>query len=332
MAVIIDISLGALNPLIPNLGRLKITNNNSTRFFGTNLDDFLFSFAGNDSVSGGAGDDFIDTGAGRDTINTGPGDDVIYAGAGDDTIRSNGAGNKKIFGGTGTDTVTYFGLNSSTGITVDLITGVADKHTDGIDFLYSIENVFGTNESDLLIGDNDPNELRGNDGADRLFGNGGNDNLLGSGGNDTLVGGLGSDDLNGGFFGGGGGGRDTIVYQSPLDGGTTGDRLVFQGAGPAPRDKIELSVIGFADAGFDINTGGDPRLLNNSDADLGGAGFRYFSVNDIVGGIGVRAGEFYFDGDGVWDSNDRLLATIQDNLTGNAPNRLLAGNDVVLGV
>ena len=75
-----------------------------------NHDSYIYTGAGNDTITSGEGDDFIESGAGDDIINTGAGvdcvnsgegDDVINTGEGNDIIILDGAGTKIITGGAG---------------------------------------------------------------------------------------------------------------------------------------------------------------------------------------------------------------------------------------
>ena len=89
---------------------------------GSEQDDELFGFGGNDTLRGGEGedrldgregDDLIEGGGGNDRIARGYGDDTLYAGDGDDDIRI-GLGDDVVFGEGGDDRLTLFtpGANS----------------------------------------------------------------------------------------------------------------------------------------------------------------------------------------------------------------------------
>ena len=67
-----------------------------------------------------------------------------------------------------------------------------------IDYLYSIEDLMGTNFNDTIVGSNGANHLWGFGGNDVIHGLGGNDHLSGDSGNDTLHGGDGNDVIDGG--------------------------------------------------------------------------------------------------------------------------------------
>ena len=71
---------------------------------GSNMDDMIYSDAGNDTIKAYGGDDIIEGGEGNDDIDGGAGDDSIDGGEGNDTL--NGAlGNDTLFGRAGDDTL-----------------------------------------------------------------------------------------------------------------------------------------------------------------------------------------------------------------------------------
>ncbi|WP_170134897.1 calcium-binding protein [Acuticoccus kandeliae] len=135
-------------------------------------------------------------------------DDNIWGFGGDDFL-DGGAGRNYLFGGEGSDTSSY--ATASSGVTVDLSlihtdkdgldysiarSTYYDKHGEGgaaIDYLYSIENIIGSDFNDNIIGGNGANFLIGGAGDDTLFGKQGDDTLRGGEGADTLQGGAGAD-------------------------------------------------------------------------------------------------------------------------------------------
>lgn len=66
----------------------------------------VYSYAGDDTITGGAGDDSIVTGAGADIVISGEGDDDISTGTGADTIQG-GLGADTISAGADDDTITF---------------------------------------------------------------------------------------------------------------------------------------------------------------------------------------------------------------------------------
>jgi Ca2+-binding RTX toxin-like protein len=66
--------------------------------------DELYGEDGNDILDGGAGDDYLSGGEGNDTLKGGAGNDDLWGGDGNDTL-DGGAGNDRIVGGAGVDTL-----------------------------------------------------------------------------------------------------------------------------------------------------------------------------------------------------------------------------------
>lgn len=130
-----------------------------------------------DVLIGGEGADTFDGYEGGDTILGMGGDDEIevYAGPGED---------ESIDGGAGVDDLE---VDGTAGVTVDLATtGPQSPGSGGTLSLAGIENVIGTEFSDVLRGNGEPNTLAGSLGDDVLEGRGGLDKLVGSAGADSL--------------------------------------------------------------------------------------------------------------------------------------------------
>jgi Ca2+-binding RTX toxin-like protein len=101
-------------------------------------------------------------------------DNLLFAGAGANTL----------IGGTGIDTVDYDGM--AAGVTVSLaLAGAQATGGSGSDTLSSIENLRGSDFSDVLIGDSGVNALFGWWGDDTLDGGLGDDSMTGGGGRDV---------------------------------------------------------------------------------------------------------------------------------------------------
>jgi serralysin len=134
-------------------------------------------------LSGASGNDVLTGGAGDDALSGLGGDDILRGGAGNDTLD----------GGSGTDNAFYD--TASAGVTVDLSLAGSAQNTVGAgsDTLISIENLYGSPFSDVLIGDAGPNSLSGAAGDDTLSGGDGADVLYGGAGSDHMAGGAGND-------------------------------------------------------------------------------------------------------------------------------------------
>ncbi len=188
--------------------------------YGSGGSDTLYGGAGDDLLAAGYGErDFVDGGTGNDTFACVTGDcsevdlgagtarnwkgevttlvsienvigssgNDILIGSDEDNILTGSAGSDMLDGGAGNDTVSYQDGISSGNLTVNLTTGTATRANGEVDTLISIENIEGSDWSDILIGDDQANILNGNSGNDTLVGHGGNDLLIGGSGNNTFV-------------------------------------------------------------------------------------------------------------------------------------------------
>ena len=189
------------------------------KLYGGDGNDTFIGGNGNDLLDGGAGSDTAqyDTGSGvtvnlavKTAQNTGGGgvdtlisienargsefNDKLYGTAGDnvlsgrggDDILRGGAGNDTLDGGDGVDTAYYNDARS--GVSVDLNrTDAQDTCGAGVDTLNNVENLVGSNYTDVLIGNGNANRLTGGGGDDYLDGGWGKDALFGGAGVDAFV-------------------------------------------------------------------------------------------------------------------------------------------------
>ena len=218
---------------------------------GNDADNWMWTFAGLDTLFGYGGNDYFTVGYG---------DKVIDGGSGSDTVEID-------------DTDAYVPLYGADGITVSLeLQGQAQATGVGDWTLTGIENLSGSWGADEFTGDANDNTLAGAGGDDTLSGGDGDDVLMGDGamvighdpanpgayaffddltgfsfgvveGNDTLYGGNGNDTLYGG------GGNDV------LEGGAGGDYL-DGGAG------IDTMAGGLGDDVYVANEVGDAVVEN----------------------------------------------------------------------
>ncbi|GAB5447428.1 calcium-binding protein [Gymnodinialimonas sp.] len=276
----------------------------STVHKGTDADEKLMLYDGDDTIHGGGGDDLIDGGNGAD---------LLYGGGGNDTLVGGGFADT-IFGGHGDDLI-----HGNWGR--DVISG-----GEGNDTIYSgtmDDAVYGDDGDDLVKASSGNDSIWGGSGQDSLYGYDGNDQIAGGIGADFIDGGRGNDFLNGGdqedlIYGGGG--RDEIW------GGNQGD-TIYGGAGV---DTIR------GGQGEDLIFGGNERdiiLGDNSNDTLYGE-----DGNDVVrGGNGQ---DLIYGGVG----NDRLFgANHDDTIYAGEGNDLVragfqsdwvhggAGNDYIVG-
>ncbi len=195
------------------------TNNNET-LLGTSSGDIINGFAGNDTINGFAG---------SDTLIGGFGDNILDGGADIDTVSYAGSINN-VIASLETGRATFFG---------------------GSDTFINIENLVGSENSDVLTGNSFNNRLEGRAAFDQLFGGLGNDTLLGGDGNDRLEGGDGND-LIAGDKGSdvmiGGNGNDSFSWvdgdgSDVIQGDAGIDNLFFDGS-LTQGDVITLNPVG----------------------------------------------------------------------------------------
>ncbi len=166
-------------------------NSGDNRLAGANGDDDLFGLGGVDTLYGGGGNDRLEGGAGADRLFGGAGNDTllgdftITAGdvaretlnGGDDLdIIFGGIRRETINGGTnagGVDVLSY--IFSTSGVTVDLQTGIGTGGFAANDTFVDIEGVTGTSFVDTLLGSSRDDILEGYGGNDILTGRGGSD-------------------------------------------------------------------------------------------------------------------------------------------------------------
>ena len=294
-------------------------------------DDTIYGQAGNDKLMGEMGDDKLKGGTGHDTLIGGAGADVLLGG----TLTDDGKFDDDDMG---TDTASYAG--SDAGVTIDLgeteaqgEMGMASMGMGGDaegDILHGIENLTGSDHTDLLQGNAMRNVLMGGMGDDwdddetaganmregGLFGGGGNDLLAGDAGNDWLDGEAGRDDLWGGddddMLKGGAG--DDAPYNVAADGTT--ETTLTGGTNIAAYDIEEMMVMGTTatDTPADGTTDWRAGLFGGKGDDTldGGAG------NDLLMG-----------GEG----DDVLIYDAADtNRDGGAGNDTLDASDSTAGV
>ncbi|MBD3885423.1 hypothetical protein IFO70_27235 [Phormidium tenue FACHB-886] len=134
----------------------------------SNIDNVIQGGGGNDELYGLAGNDILDGGDGNDSL---------FGGAGNDLLKG-GLGSNAIDGGEGNDTVSYDLL--AVGVTVDLNQGttVFSGGLPASDTLLGVENIVGSQGSDILTGNASQNTLAGGAGLDSLTGGGGADRFV----------------------------------------------------------------------------------------------------------------------------------------------------------
>jgi Ca2+-binding RTX toxin-like protein len=184
----------------------------TTYVTGTDADETLYGFAGNDLLQGGAGNDIMYGNRGNDTLRGGLGDDTLYGGAdsdlfivesGTDTIRDLGKGGDNMVIAVGSTvnaevvenwTATHHTRNKGTanifaqGHVVDVSKAEVAEGNLG----FNISNA-GVKHGSYLTGSGMNDTLTGGLGRDFLRGGAGDDILDGGAGENILTGGAGSD-------------------------------------------------------------------------------------------------------------------------------------------
>jgi Ca2+-binding RTX toxin-like protein len=227
------------------------------KLYGEAGDDRLFGENGNDKLDGGTGNDVLDGGTGGDTLTGGDGNDSLDGGSDSDWLGGD-AGNDTLRGGSGSDTVSYADLTSG-GVTIDFSAGVIGGGAAAGDTFDSIENVYGTGFTDVIVGS----------AGGTVWGGHGDDLLTASAGGGTLVGGEGGDSLKDG--------SDATVTRFVLEWGAGADSILEFDVG---QDKLVVdtrafglgSTLGFAfTSGAGLTTPGLPSaqfIFNTTDKAL----------------------------------------------------------------
>ncbi|PCG14153.1 MULTISPECIES: cadherin domain-containing protein [Sphingomonas] len=252
-----------------------------------------------EGVIGSAFDDVLTGSASANAIAGGAGNDVIRGGAGADALD----------GGAGIDLLDYSA--SSSGVTVNLTTGVAAGGDAAGDQISGFEDILGSAQADNLTGDGGANRLTGGAGGDVLAGLGGADVLDGGAGDDTAdysASGAGvTVDLAAGTGAGGDAAGDTLISIEKVIGSAFADRL----GGSAGADTLVAGA-------------GDDMLLGSLGADslVGGDGVDTVDYSASTAGVRVDLGS----GTGVGGLADGDTLREIENAIGTAGDDVLVGN------
>ncbi|MGZ8251426.1 MAG: beta strand repeat-containing protein [Methylophilaceae bacterium] len=295
-----------------NVENLTLIGTAAINGTGSTTDNLITGNQASNALNGGDGNDTLDGGV-SEALNTGV-IDTLNGDAGNDTFLMRGFYSGGVFnGGTGTDTLDFSQSSAGTaarraaegaGVSVNLTTGDASTYyakasnftwadPSGHITLSNIENVIGTNRSDLITGDANNNTLDG--GVSEALNTGVIDTLNGDAGNDTFL-------MRGFYSAGifnGGTGTDTLDFSQSSAG--TAARRAAEGAGvsvnlttgDASTYYLKSSNFTWADANGRINLSGIENLRGTAQADTltGDAGNNLIEAgvgNDLLtGGAGV---------------------------------------------
>ena len=269
-----------------------------------NIEDMVYTGAGNfigngnngiNSLTGGAGNDVLDGLGGDDRLEGGDGNDILRGGSGNDVLNG-GLGSDTLDGGVGLDLMTggsgddaYIVDNAGDRVVevggegVDLVSTALSAYTLGD----AVENLTYTGAGNFTgTGNALSNELRGRNGSDRLDGGAGVDLLVGGLGNDTYI----VDEALDNVVEAAGQGTDTV--NTALQGYTLGanlENLTFTGTG---------AFVGEGNALANTLTGGagNDRLDGGAGIDrlVGGAGDDTYIV-DVSADVVVETGTVGID-------------------------------------
>ncbi len=270
---------------------------------GNSDDNRLFGFSGNDTIFGADGADILLGGDGSDSLSGGDGNDQLWGEIGTDTLD----------GGAGAGDVVRY-LNSTAGVEVDLLAGIASDGLGYTDTLLNIEYAHGSEFGDLL---------RGNTQANNLFGYGGNDTLIGGEGDgDLLSGGAGGDT----YIYHAGDGRDTFNDLGETSGGA--DTVVIEGYTVA---NASIRKQGADALLIDFGTTNDSVALANSYAGTHAGAIEQVMFADgqsfTIAQLKARIGTPLVQARNAATNGDDALSVTADNTTVDG----LAGDDTISG-
>ncbi|MBJ2150474.1 calcium-binding protein [Paracoccus sp. IB05] len=214
---------------------------------------------------------------------------TAFGNSGNDVFIGNPSQSEIFNGGTGVDLLDFRYSNGSVIVALDLSRPNAGQALG--DLYYQFENIFGSQQNDILTGDNGNNVLTGEDGTDWLHGRGGNDLLRGGLGADTMAGGL---------------GNDIFQYLNPGEGG---DTIMDFANVAANNDAFQFSAAGF---GGGLTAGA-----------LAAAAFQAGTTNvaataDVRFMHRITDNSIWYDADGNGAGAAVLIATLQGGVTGAA--------------
>ncbi|MDP4823645.1 MAG: hypothetical protein NWR47_06830, partial [Aestuariivirgaceae bacterium] len=274
--------------------------------FATGYADTLKGSAANESFAGFAGNDVIDGGGGRNTVRY----DFDYD-FGQGLLR-----NGKWGSGTG----------GTTGVSVNLATGIARDGLGGQDKLSKIQEVFGTRYADNMTAADTGSEFWGEGGNDILKGGAGSDILHGGSGKNVMYGGDGDDIFH-----------VSSRYDKIIEKANQGDAdEVISTVNWTLADNIEnLTLAGYAKSGIG-NKLENTIIGNNSANVLDGKG----GADTMEGGKGNDTYIVDHEDDSVYEEEDAdgekfgidtVMSSVSYSLVDNVEHLILTGKKAIDG-
>jgi Ca2+-binding RTX toxin-like protein len=278
----------------------------------------IFSDGGDDLLVGSDAANIIDGGQGDDTMLGRGGDDQFVS-----FFANIDTGADSMFGGSGIDTVSYADRFDQ-GVIVRLDDVAFDGQVGEGDNVHSdIENIIGSDSSDVLTGSSANNAISGGEGNDLIDGGLGADTMTGGGGIDSVtyvdrasalavsLDGVANDGAAGEF-------DNAAADLENITGGSGGDTLTGNGA-----NNVLLG-----EGGSDVlrGLGGNDLIDGGLGADemYGGSGTDTVTYEARISRVIVRLDLLANDG----QQGELDLARGLENVRGGRGNDLLVGNDV----
>ncbi len=270
---------------------------------GSNVENLVYTGAGNFSGTGNGLANSITGGAGNDTLDGGVGADTMIGGLGNDTYIVDNAGDVVTeAGAAGTDTVLTM-LNSYTltaGVEVLTFTGAGD--------------FAGT-------GNGLANTLTGRTGNDTLNGGIGADTMIGGTGDDTYV----VDNLGDAVSENPGEGNDTVLSSITYTLGANLENLTQSGIGNIGATGNAANNVIIGNAGNNVMSG-----LGGADTLDGGAGTDTATYAASAAGVSVSLATGFgsggdAEGDTLVNIENLTGSNFSDTLEGNGGNNVLTG-------
>jgi Ca2+-binding RTX toxin-like protein len=283
----------SIRPVIVNLATGLATGGDAEGDVLSNIEGLVGSSQG-DQLTGDGADNVIYGQNGPDLIRGGGGDDVLEGGGQNDSLFG-GEGADILRGGDDFDHARYD--DATSGVNVNLVTGLGLGGEAQGDRLFGIEGVVGSSFDDVLVGDDGVNFLTARGGDDVIYGGAGADVIDGGNGNDHIYGGAGIDSMTGGA------GFDFVRYDAAVS--AVGIDLTGQG--------FMSGSESFADSYSGIEGAVGSRFADTIRGDAQGNVLYGVDGDDILDG---RAGDdSIYGGDGNDHIYDELGA---DRLDGGA--------------